>query len=895
MIKFLRRLRMLINRPQLDRELDEEIEQHIEHLVAELRENGYSEVEARRQALEEFGAVYRVREDARDARGLRALEELVRDLRYGVRMLRKRPGFTCVALLSLAIGIGANTTIFGAVNAFILKELPYDRPDELVDIHLQLPDLLFITLSYPDLDDLREATTDVFSGVIGSQVTIARIDEVTDERSIFGEVVTGNYFSELGVGAALGRTLGVEDDRIEGEHPVVMLDYDFWQNALGADPDIVGRELHIEDRVYTVIGVVEPDYPGIARGILKPAFYAPMMMIGSLDAGDLLHARDNHNIFSKARLAPGISLAQAEAAVAAVSASLSESRPIGWDPAGHLSLVPTTDVLLSPDFDGAIRSMAWLLMGVAGLILLVVCVNLAGFLLARALDRRREISMRLALGASRGMLIRQLVTETTLLALLGGVVGYLLAFLALRFLPNLDLGLSFGFTMDMTPDLNVLAFTFGVSLAAGALLGIVPALQSSRPNIVSTIKSETAGGGLGGRLRWRNALVVTQLTVSLVILVGAGLFLRSLEQQGNVDIGFGQAPAAIVRAEITPETYSPDEGRVVTRELMDRFAALPGVESVGLGHTLPLANGLQWIDFVIDGHQPSEGQDVFHADYAVVDPGYLDAVGIRIVQGRAFNDGDREDGERVVIVSQQMAERFWPGGNAIGQTVHMVGGSPALPGGGADLRVVGVANDVTWESMNESPRMLVYVPYAQFYVAFVSFIARTASDDEQTALAMRTSAAEMYPDLQVTNPTTMARHVSAQLRPAEIVATILTVFAIVVLLLAAIGLYGVVSYAVATRTREVGIRMALGADVPNIRRLLTVSGARLVLVGVGLGLVCSLPVNRLLASMLRGVDALDPPTFVGASLVLVVTALAAAYLPARRASQINPVVALRTE
>jgi putative ABC transport system permease protein len=895
MIKFLRRIRMLITRPRLDRELDEEIEQHIEHLAAQLREGGYSEAEARRRALGEFGAVHRVREDARDARGLRSLEELIRDVRYGARMLRKRPGFTCVALLSLAIGIGANTTIFSAVNAFILRELPYERPDELVDINLQLPDLLFTALSYPDLDDLREATTDVFSGVIGSQVTIAKIDEVTNERSIFGEVVTGNYFSQLGVHAALGRTIGVEDDRIEGEHPVVMLSYDFWQNSFGGDPAIVGRELHIEDRVYTILGVVERDYPGIARGIVKPAFYAPMMMLGFLAGGDLLHARDDHNIRGKARLAPGVSLAQAEAAVAAVATSLSESRPIGWDPAGYFSLVPTADILLSPDADGAIRSMAWVLMIVAGLILLVVCVNLAGFLLARALDRRREISMRLALGASRAVLIRQLVTETTLLALLGGIAGYVLAAWALHVLPGLDFGLGFGLAMDMTPDMRVLAYTFAVSLAAGTLLGIVPALQSTRPNLASAIKSETPGGGQAGRMRWRNSLVVTQLTVSLVILVGAGLFLRSLEQQGSVDPGFGQAPAATLQAEISPDTYSPDEGRVVTRALIERFAALPGVERVGLGHTLPLQSGQQWIDLSVDGHEPPEGQDVFHADYAVVDPGYFDAVGIRVVQGRAFNEADREDGERVVIVSRQMADAFWPRGDAIGQTVHMVGGSPALPGGSADLRVVGVANDVAWESLNESARMLVYVPYAQFYVAYVTFIARTASDAEQTALAMRTTAAEMYPELPVTNPTTMARHMSAQLRPAQILAAILTVFAVVVLLLAAMGLYGVVSYAVATRTREVGIRMALGADVRDIRRLLAASGARLVIAGVGLGLVCSLPVNRLLSSMLRGVDAIDPLTFLGASLVLVATALAAAYLPARRASKVEPVVALRTE
>lgn len=823
------------------------------------------------------------------------IKPLVRDLRYSARMLRKRPAFTVVAVLSLAIGIGANAAIFSAVNAFILRELPYERPEELVDIHLQLPDVLFTSLSYPDFDDLRDRTRDVFSAVIGSQVALVTIDELADDRPVFGEVVTGEYFSGLGVDAALGRTIGPEDDRAPDAHPVIVLSHEFWQSTLGGDPDVIGRELHLDDRAYTVIGVVEPGYPGIVRGLIKPAFYAPMMMLGDLSPGDLLNARDNHNLYGKARLAPRVSMAHAEAAVAAVSARLSEERPGGWDPAGAFSLARTVDILLSPRVDGGIRSMAWVLMAVTALILLVVCVNLAGFLLARALDRRREIAMKLALGASRSGLVRQLLTETTLLAFLGGIAGYLLAVWLLYVVPSLDFGLGIRLDMDLMPDATVIAYTLAVSLLAGALLGLVPALKSTRQSVVSTIRSESAGGGQPGRLRWSNALVVTQLTLSLVILVGAGLFLRSLEQRERIDPGFGQSPAAVIRVDTAATVDTPEAGRILTRALIERFETLSGVDAVGLGHTLPLAGGMQWIDFLIEGHEPPPGQDAFHADYAIVDPGYFDALGIRLLQGRGFTDADRDASASAVILSRQMAERFWPRGDAIGQSIRMIGGSPALPGGSADLRVVGVVNDIAWESLNEPPRMLVYVPYAQFYTSYVTFLARTSGDADQTALALRTAAMQMHPELSVLESTTLERHMSLQLRPARILAAMLSVFAVIVLLLAAIGLYGVLSYAVATRTREVGIRVALGADARHIRRLLAATGLRLVMLGVGLGLVLSLPVNRLLGSMLFGVGPLDPVAFAGASVVLAITALCAAYLPARRASNVDPVVALRTD
>ena len=881
-------------RARWDEERAKELESHLAHEHDLNIARGLSADEARRAAYLKLGSPTRIREDIYAMNTIPILDTLWRDLRYGVRTLRKRLGFSAVAVASLAIGIGANTAIFSAVNAIILRDLPYERPEELVDVHLQLPDLLFPVLSYPDFEDFRDSTRDAFVGALGTQFVQVSVAREGGDATELGEAVTGNYFSLLGIDAMLGRVIGPDDDRTRGAHPVVMLSYGYWQRAFGSDPDVVGQELRLEDRAYTIIGVGPAHYGGIIRSV-SPAFYAPMMMLGELNGGDLLDARDNHNMVTKARLAPGVTLVQAETVVAAVSANLSETQPAGWDPAGAFSLVRTSDVLFAPQLDGAVRTTAWLLTVVVGLVLLLACVNLAGFLLARALDRQREVALRLALGASRGALVRQILTETTLLGLLGGAFGLGLAVGLLRLASTVDMGLPLTLTLDVAPDATVLAFTLGISLLAGTLLGLVPALQSTRPDVSTTLKSDTAGGGQPGRLRWRNALVVTQLAVSLVLLVGAGLLVRSFQQRQAIDPGFGVASTAILPVMMAPDRFSPAEGRRYVDRLLTRFRALPGVDAVGLINTLPLGGGLQWIDFAVAGHEPPDGQEAFHADRAMVDPAFFDAAGIPLLEGRSFVEADREDGPRVVIISAAMARRFWPGGEAVGQRFRLTGGSPALPGAvDGDLEVVGVAGDIDWEALSEAPRLMVYVPYAQYYSPFVNVFARTSADAEPTALALRTAGREIDAELRVVGDTlTMAQHLSGELRAAQVVTVLLSAFAFLALLLATVGLYGVVSYAVATRTGEVGIRIALGADASSIRRLLTAGGVRLVVVGGSIGIAVSLLAARSLSSLLFGIEVLDPIAFVGASLVLGTAALVAAYLPARRASRVDPVTALR--
>jgi predicted permease len=891
--KVTNRILALLERSRLDRELDEEMQLHLEQLVAELRMQGHDAGEARRRALRKFGAVNTLRDEARDARGWRWLEVLMRDAGYGLRTLRKRPAFTLVAIVSLAIGVGANTAIFSIVNAILLRELPYENPEELVDLRLQYPDLLFTSQSYPDYEDVRDGTRDVFSGMIASQPCLCSVEDATGESDVFGEVVNGDYFSVLGVRATLGRLIDESDDRARGSHPVVVLSYAYWWSRFGGDPRVIGTELRVRGRNYTVIGVASADYPGVMRGIIRTSIYVPMAMLNELMPGNLLDARDNHNLFVKGRLAPGVSAARAQAAVTSVGTALSESRPSGWDAAATFIIAPTSETLVSPEMDGAIRSTAWLLMIVASLLLLVVCVNLAGFFMARALDRRRELAMRIALGASRGSLVRQLLTETTLLGLIGGAAGVVLALSLLKVAPALDLGLPIRLNPDVSPDGRVFAFTLGISLLAGTLLGLMPALQSWRPDIAATLKSEAASGGRPHRMRLRNALVVAQITVSAVLLVGTGLFLRSLDRQRDLDPGFGQQAAALLNVEVSATQFSPEEGRLYTQRLRDRFATLPGVDSVGMINTLPLQPGRQWMDLRIDGHDPPPDQEVFHADYAIADPGYFESASIALLQGRAFDTRDVAQGERVALVSSAMARRFWPNGDTVGQILHMVASSPALPENSADLRIIGVVDDVVWESLREPPRDLVYVSYSQFYSPFLSFVARTSTDADQTALAMMSSGKEVDPGFVAREPTTIARYLESQFRVAAVVAIIFALFSMLVLTLATVGLYGVVSYAVATRAREVGIRMALGADASAMRRFLTLGGVRLVALGGGIGLILAILVNRLLSGILYGITSFDVLSFAGAFATLGVTAFIATYLPARRVSEVSAAVALR--
>jgi predicted permease len=897
-------LASLLRRRRFDADLADELEFHLRTRAEHWEARGVAAPEARRRARLEFGSVNTVSAEVRDVRRGAWVEHVVRDVRYGLRALRRHPGFSAMAVLSLAIGIGANTVIVGVVETVVFRESPIDHIETLVNVYETGGDgtervgLGFGPMSYPNIEDLRKGTTDVFSGIAASTFAMAQIGgDGPAGTTVMGEAVTGGAFALLGIEPYLGRAIQPEDDVARGGHPVVMLSHGYWQRAFGSDPQVVGRTLRMGRRSYTIIGVAPVDYPG-GLPALTPAFYVPMTMLDEVMGFEMLDERFVHNFFVKARLAPGVARVQAEHAASLVAASLTGTRPEGWIPGAQFALVPTSDVRLFPGVDPLLRAAAWLLMAVVGLVLLLACTNLASFLLARAIDRSQEVAVRRALGATRGALARQLLVESVLLGLGGAAAGLALAFALLNMLLWMDFPLSYGMTLDvhfgldwtMLLDWKVLAVTAGAGVLAGVLLGVFPAIHGTRADLGTALKTGSRGSDAPRALKWRNVLVVAQVSMSLVLLVGAGLFLRSWQQTLAVDPGFGSAPTAILSVMVPVRQSAPDEAVRRTRLLLERFRAMTGVEAAGIIQPLPLEFAFSFTDFTIDGRVPPAGQETFRADSAFVDGGFFDAAGMDIVEGRTFNDDDRRDSRPVAVISRAMARRYWPDGGALGRVLRLP--DPALP----DLEIVGVTSDIMVRSLGEPPRDLIYTPYTQGPgIPILNFLVRTAGEPARMLPLLAAAGQEVVPDLRVVLTTTMTEHLSLSRLPSQIAAFLLSAFGVMALALASVGLYGMVRYTAAMRTREVGIRMALGAEAAVVTRLLAARGLRLVLVGSAIGVAASLLVARFLGTMLYGGNVFDPLAFAGAPLVLGAAAWLAAYLPARRASRVDPLSALRSE
>jgi predicted permease len=813
-------------------------------------------------------------------------------LRYAFRRLRHSAGFTLTAIASLAIGIGANTAIFTLINAVLLRQPPIREPERLVDVFLSTPDFEFGTLSYPDFRDLREGTGETFSAIAASRFALAAVERGGTVESQVAEAVTGDYFTLLGLDPHLGRLLQPTDDVAPGAHPVVVLAYSYWDRVFGGDPAAVGQTLRIGGHPYTIVGVAPEQYLGRMRGI-APALYAPSMMIDRLQpsGSSELEERGNHSCFVRAKLGEGVTLAEAQGAADAVAAGLKERRVDDWDLDARFALKPSADVILFPPLDRFIRAAAWLLSAVVGLVLLLACVNLASFLLARAIDRRREMALRRALGASRSTLAMQLLLETTLLATLGGMVGVAVGAGLLRLLQGLDLPLPIPVTLDLRLDWSVLLFTLAISLAAGLVLGLAPTLHANRTDLASTLKDDSAGGGQRGRTRLRDALVVAQVAVSTLLLVGAGLFLRNFQRLQAVDPGFGHEPSAVVSLLIPSDRYDREAATRLTRSIVERVGALPGVEAVGLTDNLHLnALSIRNSEINTDGLEPPPGRPGHPVDRAEVDAGFFAAAGIPILYGRGFDDQrDRPDSPRVAIVTQALAERMWPGGNAIGKRVRSAGDDEMV------WEVIGVTPTVKVRSLSEPPRSFMYEFLGQNHPTFVTVVARTAADPERTALDLVAAARELDPGIPVFEVKTMERHLGIMLLPARLTAVLLSAFAMLALALACVGLYGLVGYAVAQRTREVGIRMSLGANAGRMVGMLLGGGLRLVAVGASIGLLVALAASRLVAGILYQASAFDLGAFASVAVLLALAATLAAWLPARRAARISPATALRAE
>jgi predicted permease len=807
---------------------------------------------------------------------------LLQDLRYGARMLSKKPGFTLIAVITLALGIGANTAIFSLVNTALLRPLPVERPEQLVSLNndsLSIP-----VISYPNYRDFRDRNN-MFSGMVSYRYTLLGLSNSGVNERVWGYLATGNYFDVLGVKPALGRFFTPDDDRAPGAHPVAVITYDCWQKRFAGDPQTIGKTVIVNGRNFTIIGVAPQGFYG-SEIIYRPEIWFPMMMQAQVEAGgSTLEARGFSGFFAQGRLKPGVTMSQAEADLRNIAAQLARDFP---DENEGLAVALSPAGLLGAWMRGAVLGYSGVLMAVVGLVLLLACANLANLLLARATERRKEIAVRLAIGAGRWRLVRQLLTESSLLSMLGGAIGLLLAYwlvdAMMAFKPPIDVQLS----TDLRIDWRVLLFTLAVSALTGVVFGLLPALQSTKPDLAPTLKGEVSPGGYR-RLWLRNGLVVFQVSLSLLLLICAGLSLRGLQRARSLNTGFTPQNALEMSFDLTLHGYDVPRAQEFRRRLLERVRALPGVQYAGLSNFVPLSLKVDGAPVHIEGQPEQRGANAPMVRVGAATPEFISAMGTGLLRGRDFTEKDGESNHDFAVINETFARRFWAGQSALGKRFSFTGAA------GPWTEVVGVIQDGKYFSLNEDATPFVYTNMRPSVAGSVTMVARTTREPQSAIAAIRQEFQQLDATLPVYGVRTMVEHMAMPLLPARVAATLLGGFGLLALSLAAIGIFGVTAYAVTQRTREIGIRVALGAQAGGIFKLVVGQGLKLTAIGLCVGLACAFAGTRLMSGLLYGVSALDVITFVGVSSLLALVALLACYIPARRATKVDPIVALRRE
>ena len=934
---FLHRLCGLFLKRKMERDLEDEIRAHLEMQIEDNLLQGMSQDDARYEALRRFGGVEQVKESYRERHSLPMVESTLWDIRYALRMLRRNPGFAIVVAFTLALGIGANTAIFSLIDVLFLRMLPVKNPEQLVLLKYADSSGTHIPFHYGAYKQFRDQSQ-VFSGVLAYyplRLTVSLDGQ--PEPAVAGQLVSGNYYSALGVNAALGRTIVADDDRAPGESPVCVISHNYWRRRFAGDPSVVGKTIHLGGAPFTIIGVTPPEFFGLEVGssldISVPIMMQQQVMPGIGSFVDETYGYSSH-FRIMGRLRPEVTLSQAQARlsvpyqqICAEVASRVGAKKVGAQNWLERRLVFESGGQGLSELRGQLFRPLLALTIVVALTLLVVCANVAGMLLARAVARRKEIAIRLALGAGRLRLVRQLLTESVMLGGIGGLLGLLFASWGTRLLlPMLSQG-EIPSHLDLSLDIRTLMFTAAVATLTGALFGLAPAFLVTRVDLNFALKNDalsfaTGTGSRGGSMTFGKMLVVSQVALSLLLLIGAGLFVRSLRKLQQVDGGFVRENVMVMKLEPVGSGNKTPQLAARYDELLRRVEAIPGVRQASLVGYSPMSRR-EWLvmgqnpetnaAMSIQGYTPQPGEDMA-IPFMQVYPNSFATLGIPLVAGRDFGPQDSQQWipsrvcppspvKQVGIINESMARRFFGNEIPIGRRFGFANptgfcfGSGQYIGGPGEIEIIGVVKDVKYTSLRNEGRAMFYLPFyqAKLREGQMTLVVRTAGNSSTVTTSVRREARAMDPAMPMFEVETLATQVAASFQRERLLATLSSGFGVLALLLSCLGLYGILSYTVARRTNEIGIRMALGADRRDVLWLVLRDALRLVLLGVALGLPTALAAARLAGSQLYDISAADPVAIGLATLVLLAVAAVAGYLPARRATRVDPLVALRFE
>jgi len=889
----LARIRALWRRDRIHDEIAEEIRFHLESRSDEYVRRGMGPGDARREAERRFGRPLQIREAGYDVRGGGWLESFAQDLKFGVRMVAKNPAVSIVAAVTLALGIGSTTAVFSLVNAIMLRPLPVSRPGELAALYSERRGGESVgDWSYPHYRELRDRSG-IFAG-LGAQSAGNVSLAIGDRAELhWANIVSEDYFTVLGMAPALGRLILPEDDRGPGSDPIAVLSYDMWQTQFAGDPAVVGRGVRINGHPFTIVGVAPRGFHGTRLFGYWAELWVPLMMHGQVlpGSGDILQQANTYWLLLIGRRPLGLPLAEAQARTATFA------RRLGDEQTGPRRLQGAVAIPAGTQFDNpswvtrsTLAFAASLGLGAAFMVLLIACSNVANLLVARASARGKEIATRLALGATRGRLVRQLLTESVVLASLGCAAGLVLARVAqtltTAMVPPGPFRLGFGEAVDS----NVVWFAVGASVLTVLVFGLTPALRAARTNVVPELKNEMTRTFIAHRrFDLRSTLVVTQITLATALLLCGGLFLRNLSSARRIDVGFERADRFVMAFDVSIAGYDRARGDRFQRDALDRVREVPGVSAASMVFPLPMDYETTSISVFVAGKTETPNHETEPVWSSRVDPGYFATMGTPIVSGREFTAQDEPQAPAVVIVNEAMAQRYWPGEDAIGREIRV--GSRTGPA----RRVVGVAKNGKYMFLGDAPMPAMWTPLRQNYSSWVEVVVHAAGDANAVLPSVRTAIQRMDPNIAVFGAQTIDVYLKRVLNLAESEAYTAVTFGMMALILSALGIYGVISYSVVQRTREMGIRIALGARAEDVLRLMMRQAVRLCIAGVGIGTVIGLGLTQVMDSLLYGVSAHDPRVFVLTPLVLIAVALVAAAVPARRATRVDPLVALRCE